>query len=223
MAVSYSPDGVADYTLMLMLMAVRGAKAIGRRVDAHDYRLSEVRGRELRDLTVGVIGTGRIGTAVVERLRGFGCRVLAYDRRTTTLTEYVSLDRVLADSDIVTLHAPLTSSTRHLLDRGRIAQLKAGSIVINTARGALIDTEALVEALESGRLGGTAVDVIEGDEGIFYADYRSRPLEHSLLERLHALPNAIVSPHTAYFTDRALSDTVEHTLVGCLEFDGKLA
>jgi D-specific alpha-keto acid dehydrogenase len=106
--VAYSPDGVADYTLMLMLMAVRNAKSIIRRADVHDYRLSDVRGKELRDLTIGVIGTGRIGAAVMDRLRGFGSRILAYDNRPQTSADYVPLDELLRLSDIVTLHTPLT-------------------------------------------------------------------------------------------------------------------
>ena len=109
--VAYSPDSVADYTLMLMLMAVRHAKSVIRRADVHDYRLHEVRGKELRDLTVGVIGTGRIGAAVMERLRGFGCRVLAHDTRPKTAAEYVPLDELARQSDIVTLHTPLTADT----------------------------------------------------------------------------------------------------------------
>src|SRR5207237_4941668 len=119
--VAYSPDSVADYTLMLMLMAVRNAKSILHRADAHDYRLSDVRGKELRDLTIGVIGTGRIGTAVMDRLRGFGCRILAHDHRPKTAADYVPLDELLRLSDIVTLHTPLNADTHHLLNRRRIA------------------------------------------------------------------------------------------------------
>ncbi|WP_311203252.1 D-lactate dehydrogenase VanH [Streptomyces gossypii] len=217
--VSYSPDSVADFTLMQMLMAVRDAKSIVRSADVHDYRLNEVRGRELRDLTVGVIGTGRIGTAVVDRLRGFGCRILAHDNHPKAPAEYVSLDELLQQSDMVTLHAPLTPDTYHLLDRQRIEQMKQGALVVNTGRGALIDTEALVSALESGRLGGAALDVVEGEEGIFYADCRRRPVESKSLLRLQELPNVLISPHTAYYTDHALRDTVENSLTNCLKFE----
>jgi D-specific alpha-keto acid dehydrogenase len=216
--VAYSPDSVADYTLMLMLMAVRHAKSVIRRADAHDYRLNDERGKELRDLTVGVIGTGRIGAAVIDRLRGFGCRVLAYDRCPKALADYVPLDELLRQSDIVTLHTPLTAETHHLLDRGRIRQMKPGAFVINTGRGPLLDTEALVPALESGSLGGAALDVLEGEEGIFYSDRRGKPIESRLLVRLQELPNVFVSPHTAYYTDHALSDMVEHSLANCLKF-----
>jgi len=221
--VSYSPDSVADYTLMLMLMALRDAKSIVRRTDLHDYRLSDVRGRELRDLTVGVIGTGRIGTAVMDRLRGFGCRILAHDNRPVDRpgsgVEYVPLDRLLRRSDLVTLHAPLTAATHHLLNRQRLAQLKDDALIVNTGRGALIDTDALVQELENGRLGGAALDVVEGEEGVFYSDCRDKPLESKALLRLQELPNAVISPHTAYYTDRALRDAVENSLTNCLTFE----
>jgi D-specific alpha-keto acid dehydrogenase len=216
--VAYSPDSVADYTLMLMLMAVRHAKSVIRRADVHDYRLHDVRGRELRDLTIGVIGTGRIGGAVMERLQGFGCRTLAYDTRPKSPAAYVTLDALLAQSDIVTLHTPLTAETHHLLDRHRIARMKDGAVIVNTGRGALLDTESLVSALESGRLGGAALDVLEGEEGVFYADCRGKDIQSRLLLRLQELPNVFVSPHTAYYTDHALSDMVEHTMVNCLKF-----
>jgi D-specific alpha-keto acid dehydrogenase len=191
--VAYSPDSVADYTLMLMLMlmlmAVRNAKSVIRRTDTHDYRLHDVRGKELRDLTVGVVGTGRIGSAVLDRLRGFGCRTLAYDIRPTAAAQYVPLDELLAQSDIVTLHIPLTADTHHLLGRRRIEQMRHGAFIINTGRGPLLDTESLLAALESGRLGGAALDVLEGEDGIFYA------------------------------TDHAMSDAVENTIINCLAFE----
>jgi D-specific alpha-keto acid dehydrogenase len=216
--VAYSPDSVADYTLMLMLMAVRHAKSVIRRADVHDYRLNDVRGRELRDLTIGVIGTGRIGAAVIDRLRGFGCRILAYDTRPAISADYVSLGELLQQSDIVTLHTPLTAQTHHLLDRRRIERMKHGAVIVNTGRGALLDTEALASGLESGRLGGAALDVLEGEEGIFYADCSDKPIESQLLLRLHKLPNVLISPHTAYYTDHALSDMVEHAMANCLKF-----
>ncbi|MBW4717205.1 NAD(P)-dependent oxidoreductase [Saccharothrix obliqua] len=217
--VAYSPDSVADYTLMLTLMAVRGAKAMVRRVDAHDYRLGDVRGKELRDLTVGVVGTGHIGAAVVGRLRAFGCRVLAHDKYPKSSVEHVPLDDLLRQSDVVTLHTPLNADTYHLLDRRRIGRMKHGAYVINTGRGALLDTEALLSAVESGRLAGAALDVIEGERGIFYSDRRGEAVGNELLLRLQELPNVLVSPHTAYYTDHALRDTVENSLLNCLNYE----
>ncbi|WP_374202844.1 D-lactate dehydrogenase VanH [Saccharothrix sp. S26] len=217
--VAYSPDSVADYAVMLMLMAIRDVKSTIRRADAHDYRLNDVRGKELRDLTVGVVGTGRIGSAVIDRLWGFGCQKLAYDIRPRSSADYVPLDELLQQSDIVTLHTPLDATTHHLLDRRRIEQLKPGAIIINTGRGALIDTEALISALERGRVGGAALDVLEGEEGIFYADCRNRSVPSAQLVRLQQMPNVIISPHTAYYTDHALRDTVENSIANCRDFD----
>jgi D-specific alpha-keto acid dehydrogenase len=219
--VSYSPDAVADYTLMLMLMALRNARSILSRAEVGDYRLNDVRGKELRDLTVGVVGTGRIGTAVIARLRGFGCRVLACDSRPKAAADYVPLEELLRFSDVVTFHTPLTPETHHLLDRRRIEQMRPGAFIVNTGRGSLLDTEALVSALETGELGGAALDVLEGEEGIFYADCRDAPLENDLLRRLQKLPNVLISPHTAYHTERALRDTVENTLINCLKFESE--
>jgi D-specific alpha-keto acid dehydrogenase len=217
--VAYSPDSVADYTLMLMLMAIRHAKSVFRRAEAHDYRLNDARGRELRDLTVGVVGTGRIGTAVVDRLRGFGCRVLAYDQQPSASAEYVPLDTLLRQSDMVTLHTPLTPDTHHLLDRQRIGQMKHNAIIVNTGRGSLLHTDGLLSALEDGRLGGAALDVVEGEEGIFYTDHRHRPIDSTALARLQALPNVLISPHIAYYTDHALRDTVENSLINCVNYE----
>ena len=221
--IAYSPDSVADYTLMLTLMALRDAKAMIRRTDVHDYRLSGVRGKELRDVVVGVVGTGRIGAAVIRRLRGFGCRILAHDSAPQIAAEYVSIDELLRRSDIVTLHTPLTAETHHLLDRERIGRMKPGAILVNTGRGPLVDTAALVSALASGDLGGAALDVVEGEEGIFYADCRDTAIADERLLRLQELPNVIVSPHTAFYTDHALRDTVESSIVNCLAFEGKAA
>jgi D-specific alpha-keto acid dehydrogenase len=216
--VTYSPDSVADYTLMLMLMAVRNIKPIIKHVDTNDFRLGELRGKELRDMTVGVIGTGRIGSAVIDRLRGFGCRVVAYDHRPKISAEYVSLDKLLRCSDIITLHTPLNTDTHHLLSRQRLAHIKPGAFIVNTGRGSLIETEALISALESGSVGGAALDVLEGEEGIFYADFRTRPVHNKLLLRLQMLPNVIITPHAAYYTEHALHDIAENTIINCLNF-----
>ena len=219
--VAYSPDSVADHTLMLMLMALRNARSVLRRVDLHDYRPGETRGRELRDLTVGVVGVRRIGTAVVERLRGFGCRIVAHDGSGRSAADDGALDELLRQSDIVTLHTALTGDTRHLVDARRISLMKRGAVIVNTGRGALIDTVALIAALESGALGGAALDVVEGEEGIFSADLRDRPVQNAALLRLQRLPNVIVTPHIAFHTDRALNDIVENTLINCVNFESE--
>ncbi len=218
--VTYAPDGVADYTLMLILMALRNAKAIVRAAEQHDYRLRTFRGRELRDLTVGVVGVGRIGSAVIGRMHGFGCRVLAHGRsRNVAPAEQVSLDELLLRSDIVTLHLPLNADTYHVIGRRQIDAMKRGAVLINTGRGALVDTAALIAGLESGHLAAAALDVLEGEEGVFYFDCTERPIDNGLLLTLQRMPNVIITPHTAYYTDRVLHDTVETTIVNCLKFE----
>lgn len=212
---AYSPDGVADYTLMLMLMAIRNAKSIVTGADNFDFRLEAVRGKELREMTVGVVGTGRIGKAVIDRLHGFGCRVLTYNHG----QENMSLCELLRKSDIVTLHAPLTADTHHMIGRKQLEIMKPGAFLINTGRGALVDTDELIAALEIGRLGGAALDVLEGEEGLFYLDCSRQPIDNRFLLRLQKMPNVIITPHTAYYTGRALYDTVEKTILNCLDFE----
>jgi D-specific alpha-keto acid dehydrogenase len=216
--VAYSPDSVADHALMLILMSLRNARSVLHAVESHDYRPHPVRGRELRDLTVGVVGTGRIGTAVIQRLQGFGCRILAWDVRPGDGAEYVALDELLQRSDIVTLHVPLDESTFHLVDREALDLLPARAHVVNTGRGALIDTEALLDALRSGHLAGAALDVVEGEEDVFYTDRRRRPIDGILL-RLHHRPDVLLTPHVAYYTDHAVEDAVVNSLINCLSFE----
>jgi len=215
--VAYSPDSVADYTLMLMLMAVRGAKSIVAGVKRNDFRLDAVRGKELRDMTVGVIGTGRIGNAVIERLHGFGCRVLTHNGGCGT--GCVPLRELLEESDIVTLHAPLNADTYHMIGRKQIEIMKRHAFLVNTGRGALVDTDELINALEAGKLGGAALDVLEGEEGFFYFDCSRKPIDNQFLRKLQKMPNVIITPHTAYYTGRALYDTVEKTILNCLDFE----
>ena len=219
--VTYAPDGVADYTLMLLLMLTRDAKDTVRSVNHYDFRLRSVRGRELRDMTVGVVGVGRIGNAVIRRLNGFGCRVLASNNggHAAAPADFVSLDELLRESDIVTLHLPLNPETHHLIGRKEIETMKHGAYLINTGRGALVDTDALIVALEDGTLGGAALDVLEGEEGLFYFDCTKRRRDNPFLPRLQRLPNVLITPHTAYYTERALHDTVEQTLIKCLDFE----
>lgn len=220
--VAYSPDSVADYTLMLMLMAIRGAKSTVRSAEKQDFRLGSTRGKELRDMTVGVVGTGRIGEAVIQRLRGFGCHVLAYDRSAKLSADYVTLDELLQNSDIVTLHVPLSADTHHIIGCEQIRNMRQGAFLINTGRGALVDTNALIDALEGGALGGAALDVLEGEEGLFYFDCTEKFIDHPCLLKLQNMPNVIVTPHTAYYTERALQDTVEKTIENCLKFERNL-
>lgn len=217
--VEYSPDSVADYTLMLILMALRNAKCLVSRAERHDYKLERVRGKELRDMTVGVLGAGHIGKAVIERLQGFGCHVLAHDHNEENAANYVCLDELLQRSDILTLHVPLNANTYHMIGHEQIKAMKQGAVLINTARGALVDTDALINALEGEKLGAAALDVLEGEEEIFYFNRTQQHIDNQFVLRLQKMPNVIVTPHTAYYTERALRDTVEKTLLNCLEFE----
>jgi D-specific alpha-keto acid dehydrogenase len=174
-------------------------------------------------LTIGVIGTGRIGAAVVDRLWGFGCHVLAYDRYPKSSAEYVSLAELLRQSDVVTLHTPLDADTHHLLNRDRIEQMRHGAFIVNTGRGALLDTVALFRALESGHLGGAALDVVEGEEEVFYSDHSHGSVGNDLLLRLQQSGNVLITPHTAYYTEHSLRDAVENTLLNCRWFEQKAA
>lgn len=221
--VAYSPGSVADYTIMLMLMAIRNAKSIVSCAESHDFRLDNVRGKELRDMTVGVLGTGHIGKAVIERLQGFGCRVLAHGHTREAAVEYVSFTDLLRESDILTIHVPLNPDTYHMIGRGEIREMKQGAFLINTARGGVVDTMALITALECGKLGGAALDVLEGEEGLFYFDYTQKPVDNRFLLTLQKMPNVLITPHAAYYTGRALHDTVEKTLLNCLDFERDIA
>ncbi len=220
--VIYAPDGVADFTVMLILMAIRDATdVIGARRPL-EVTPERTRGGDLRDMTVGVVGVGRIGRAVIARLQGFGCPVLACgtDRTGSTPSslpaEPVSFDELVRRSDVVTLHLPLTAATHHVMGRRQIEAMKPGAVLVNTARGALVDTEALIAALAGGRLGGAALDVLEGEERHIASRRPAPPVDDLLRRRLRRLPNVVVTPHVAYRTRRALQETVETTLTQCL-------
>ena len=205
--------------MLLMLMAVRGTKSTILSTEKQNYCLNSLRGKELQDMTVGVLGTGRIGQAVIERLKGFGCKVLAYNCHRHTGIHYDLLTELLNCSDMITLHIPLVEDTYHIIGRDQIKMMKSGAFLINTGRGALVDTEALVEALRDGKLGGAALDVLEGEEGIFYHNCIEKTITHPFLSSLQRMPNVIVTPHTAYYTERVLMDMVRDTIRNCINFE----
>ncbi len=221
---TYSPDCVADYTVMLMLMALRKTKRILQRADVHDFSLPGTIGRELRSCTVGVLGTGKIGKAVLRDLSGFGCRLLAYSRtRDPGLeVEYVSLDQILSACDVLTFHMPLNENNYHLIDHETIAKMKTGVVLVNTARGGLIDTAALIDGLECGRIGAAALDVLEDEAGLFHFDRKSDQIGHRAMSVLKDMPNVIFTPHMAFYTQEAIGDMVGHSVESCvLELSGK--
>lgn len=224
--VTYSPECVADYTLMLMLMSIRKMKRIMQREEINDFSLPGIRGREMPGFTVGVIGTGRIGQAVIRDLSGFGCKIYAYDlyRNPTaaSMAEYVDLEEIYAKCDMITLHMPLNEENYHMIDYAAIEKMRKGVVLINTARGGLIDTAALLDGLESEKIGAVALDVIEDEFGMYYYDRKSDILNKRDLYILRGFPNVIVTPHMAFYTEEAVGDMVRHAVKSCwLHHEGK--
>lgn len=222
---TYSPNSVAEYTVMLLLMLTRKMKRIMQRANIQDFSLPGIQGKEMPSYTVGVLGTGRIGQTVLRMLAGFGCRLLAYDRNpceeAEKYAEYVSLDELYAQSDILTLHLPVDSSNFHMIDREAFEKMRDGVLIVNTARGSLIDSQALIAALEQGKVAGAALDVIEGEIGLYYHDRKSVPLQNREMAIFRSFPNVIVSHHMAWYTDEAVNQMVYSSLKSCrLVHDG---
>ncbi len=222
----YGPHGVADYAVMLILMSIRKMKRIMERTNIQDYSLKGIQGRELKDLTVGVIGTGRIGRTVVKNLSGFGCKLLAYDlyesEEVKQMAEYVSLDEMWRQADVITLHAPLTEDNHHMIGKETIAKMKDGVVIVNTARGGLIDSEALIAGIESGKIGAAGLDVVENEFGLYYYDHKSDALSNRELAILRGFPNVTVTHHMAFYTDECVKTVVRDSLLGCKLFlEGK--
>ncbi|MGI6511666.1 MAG: D-isomer specific 2-hydroxyacid dehydrogenase family protein [Catenisphaera adipataccumulans] len=211
--ISYTPNGVANYAIMLMLMSLRRMNHIMKRAELQDYSLKGKIGRDISDCTVGVIGTGSIGTTVVRHLSGFGCRILAYDlypnEEAAKYAEYVDLDDLLAQSDAVTLHTNATKDNYHLINEQTLAKMKDEAVIVNTARGKLIDSKALIQALKSGKIGAAALDVVENENGLYYYNHMGDVMDQDQLAILRSFPNVIVSPHTAFYTRRDVRQMVE--------------
>ena len=218
--VTYSPECVADYTVMLMLMSIRKMKRIMQREEINDFSLPGIQGKEMPNFTVGVLGTGRIGRAVIRDISGFGCTIYAYDQyendEVKKYAQYVSLDEIYEKCDMITLHMPLTEENMHLIDAEAIQKMQDGVVLINTARGGLIDTKALIDGLESGKIGAAGLDVIEDEFGMYYFDRKSDILSKRDLYILRGFPNVIVTPHMAFYTDQAVSDMVKHSIESCM-------
>jgi len=190
----YCFEEVADHSVGMLLSFTRGLMHFDREVKAGRWEPSTARLRRLRSMTVGILGYGRIGRSTAQKLNGFGARVLAYTRspKTEQGVEFVPLDQLLRESDALIVHIPLTPQTKHLLDRERLASMKKGAIIVNVSRGAVIDTEALIEALRSGHIGGAALDVLENEPNV----------PAGLLE----LPNVMLTPHIAFTSDASLRE-----------------
>jgi len=224
----YSPYAVAEHTAALMLALNRKTHRAYARVRERNFALEGLLGFDLRGKTAGVVGTGRIGAAFVRIMVGFGCTVLAHDPYPNAEcaalgARYVPLEELLRASDIVSLHCPLTPSTRHLIDDGAIAAMRRGAMLINTSRGAVIDTRAVINGLKTGAIGSLGLDVYEEEADLFFRDLSDEILHDDVFARLLTFPNVIITAHQAFFTAEALTGIAETTLanIGAFESTGK--
>lgn len=217
----YEPDGVANYAIMLMLMCLRKMAHILKRSEVQDYTLKGKLGRDISSCTIGVVGTGKIGATVVRNLSGFGCKVLAYDLypKPELPCEYVPLDTLYARSDVITIHTPATPESYHMVNSKTISEMKPGVILINCARGAMIDTDALIDGLESGKIGGAALDVLEHENGLYYYDRMGEVIENRTMAILRSFPNVILSPHTAFYTDEDVDNMMKYNFDSLFRFE----
>ena len=215
--VCYPPNGVANYAIMLMMMCSRRFGHILEREKLQDYSLQGKLGRDISNCTIGIVGTGKIGSTVAKHLSGFGCHILAYDpyenENIRQYVQYVDLDTLWQQSDIITLHMNANEQNYHMICRETIAKMKDGVIIVNTARGKLVDSDALIEGLESGKIGGAGLDVLEDENGLYYYNCIGKVLVNRDLAILRSFPNVILSPHTAFYTRQDVSDMVK----GCFE------
>ena len=209
----YSPHAVAEHTLALLLTLVRKTHKAYIRTRDFNFSLNGFVGFDLYGKTLGVIGTGRIGAAFIGICRGIGMNVIAYDPNPTQgFLEYVPLEELFARSDVISLHCPLTSSTYHIINDFSLKMMKDRVFILNTSRGALIDTEALIDGIKSGKVGGAGLDVYEEESEFFYEDYSESILKDDVLSRLIMMPNVLVTSHQAFLTREALERIAEITL-----------
>ncbi len=221
---AYSPHAVAEHTVALILALNRHLHRAYNRVREGNFALEGLIGFDLHGKTAGTIGTGQIGRLVGRILRGFGCRWLAADPHpnpevTAEGGEYVPLPRLLSESDIVSLHCPLLPETRHLINAEAIARMKPGVMLINTSRGALVDTRAVIAGLKSRRIGYLGLDVYEEEEGVFFRDLSNEVMEDDTLARLLTFPNVIITGHQGFFTHEALTAIATTTLANITAFE----
>ena len=213
---SYPPTGVAEYTVMFILMSLRHYKQAMYRANVNDYSLSGLQGRELNELTVGIIGTGNIGISVIQNLSGFGCKILAYDMyendTVKKYAEYTDLDTLISSCDVISLHTPLLESTYHIINDETVTKMKDGVILVNCARGELMDVDALIHGIESQKIGALALDVIEGEDDLYHKDKRTDIISNQKIAYLRQFPNVIMTQHMAFYTNIAVSNMVRNSI-----------
>lgn len=219
---AYSPEAVAEHTIAMIMTLNRQTHRAYNRVREGNFMLDGLLGMTLHGKTVGVVGTGKIGLATARILKGFGCHVLGFDPMVSAefaaLGEMVDLNTLLARSDIVTLHCPLFESNRHMINPESLAVMKPGAMLINTSRGALIDTRAVIQALKSRHLGALAIDVYEQESALFFHDRSSDIIADDIFQRLMTFPNVLVTGHQGFFTIEALREIADVTFqnIRCL-------
>jgi D-lactate dehydrogenase len=215
--VDYSPNSVAEFTVGLLLALNRKIPRAYNRTREGNFELDGLMGFDLVGRTVAVIGTGKIGIIFARIMAGFGCELLGFDVHRSPEFEklggrYAEADEIVAEADVISLHCPLTPQTHHIVNARTLARVKRGALLINTSRGGLVDTEAVIEALKSGQLGGIAIDVYEQEASLFFKDLSSTVIADDVIQRLVSFPNVIVTGHQAFFTREALETILETTL-----------
>ena len=220
----YSPEAIAEFAVALILVLNRKILKSYTQGLENNFLLDDLIGFNLHKKTVGVIGTGNIGTAFVKIINGFGCRILAVDPKPNDTckglnVDYVTLDNLLSESDIISLHCPLNQDTLHIMDKKAYGKVKKNALLINTGRGALCDTQALIEALESGTLGFAGLDVYEKEHGLFFKDHAGETIQDELFLKLRSLPNVIITPHQAFLTQEAITNIVSTTINNITAFE----
>ena len=221
---AYSPTTVAEHAVALILTLNRKTHKAYNRVREGNFSIERLTGFELSGKTVGVVGTGRIGAAFAAIMKGFGCKVIAFDSYPNNALKdnsvsYLPVDEVFRKSDIISLHCPLTPETNHLINKGTLSIMKRGVMLINTSRGKLIDTNAVIEALKEGRLGYLGIDVYEQEEKLFYKDLSEIVIQDDKISRLMTFPNVLITAHQAYFTDIALTQIAQTTIQNITDFE----
>ncbi len=221
---AYSPHAVAEHAVAMILALNRRIHRAFNRVREGNFALEGLLGFDLYGRTVGVIGTGKIGAVFAQIMKGFQCRVIAHDVAVNAElaalgVEYVKLSELFASSDIISLHCPLTPMTRHLIDDAAIARMKPGVMLINTSRGALVDTRAVIAGLKCGAIGYLGLDVYEEEADLFFEDLSGQVLQDDIFARLTTFPNVLVTAHQAFFTENALANIAETTIANISRFE----
>ena len=222
---AYSPYAVAEHAIAMLLTSIRRIHKAYIRTRDFNFSLNNMTGFDLHGKTVGVIGTGRIGRVFIDICRGFGMKVLAYDKFPAEgldngdTIRYVPLDTLFAESDIISLHCPLTEETYHIIDEKSIEKCRRGVMIVNTSRGALVDAEALLAAIKSRKVGGACLDVYEEESDLFFEDFSGHILEDDTLARLISMPNVIVTSHQAFLTEEALDNIAYTTVRNLVDFE----